>query len=63
MTGLEGELKTNKNLSATEPKDTTSSAFTAFLSCPQWRFHGDEASASLALRPHGLLVNLGIYQR
>lgn len=60
--GLGGEgLETNKNLSATEPKDITPSAFTACLGNPRWCFCGDTAPASLSLRPHGLLVNLRIY--
>lgn len=34
-----------------------------FSAVPDGRFPGDTASASLALRPHGLLVNLRVYQR
>lgn len=55
-------LKTNKNLSATEPKDITSLRIHSISQrSPGGHFHRDAASASLPLRPHGLLVNLGIY--
>lgn len=57
-----GDLKTNKNLSATEPKDITSLRIHSISQQPlDGHFHGDTASASLPLRPHGLLVNLRIY--
>lgn len=59
---LRGELKMNKNLSATEPKYITSLRIhSTSQQSPDGRFHGDAASASLSLRPHGLLVNLRIY--
>lgn len=55
-------LKTNKNLSATEPKDITSLRIHSISQqSPDSHRHRDAASASLPLWPHGLLVNLGIY--
>lgn len=55
-------LKTNKNLSATEPKDITSLRIHSISQqSPDSHPHRDSASASLPLWPHGLLVNLGIY--